>query len=213
MKITTNANDLRLLIFEADIFACRDKGQPAELGCILFERHENKLLAISTDRFRLGVTSIDVKYDRVPTDWSAMVHHRDLRSLLASVKAIGTPRTQRTCEVTIQQAKHQLTFGLPTLNSTFDVVQRDKFPDWRKIVTGNSYRAGTGSALVKPCFFGDFNKVVRTPGEDNALIETSAAPGGPTRITVGSHFVGLLMPVKDSPENNLAGVARADLGI
>lgn len=196
MKITTNVRDFRYIIEDALIFASKDDGISKIHGGAL-ERHGDELLAISTDRFRFGISATAVTFDSDDA-WSTWIPYEQLRKLHATVKTFGTRENRVDIEVTIEDVAGTVTVTFPGIALSWPTEQSE-LPDWRPLLN----TTGTGdTARFNPGYLLDFGRVSNRTGKNKPPTATMHmnGPAKPARITLGNYFVGLLMPVKPNEQ-------------
>ncbi|MGO4205191.1 hypothetical protein AB4Z09_26340 [Rhodococcus sp. TAF43] len=210
MRITTTAEELRVLLATSELFVSRDSKHPS-LHVVILERHKGKVLAASTDRFRFALTAIEADFDHVPEDWRIALDVADIRTLTTSLKSLGGVRQRRQIETTIHDQDGKLTVSTPTAEWTFDRAE-NQVPDWRGLFSATPSASGGVPALVNPGLLADAARAARG-SKDMALIELSANSTRPARITIGDHTTILLMPVGPTRENTVGRRLHKELGI
>ncbi len=195
MQITTNILDLSNLVNAAMLFCAKNNDLEAIYGVHL-ERFNDELLAVSSDRFSLGVSSVPAQYSDVGT-WSTFIGYEDMRSLKLVLKSFGTAKKRReSLPVTLTHAADTMTVSLPSQDLTLTAHTNPSFPDWRKLL--DSVDTYGHRAEFAPLNLDKFGRVdLLRNNSDRALMEVGA-PGKPTRVTISDYFVGLLMPCTQS---------------
>lgn len=204
--IRVNAHELYQLLTAGMICAGKDITLPM-LSCVRLETSGNELLAISTDRFRMGVARIGfVAEAGVDTSkFVALLPVEDVKRTVASLKIPAKERDIVVVTLTLSDGKLAWTRD----DDTWSGVMRDEsadlqFPKWRGLMAPPANRPAlaeqnteyVGFMCTAP-YLADFGKAVW--GRDQTIIiEPSEKPGRPIMVRVGEHFLGLLMPVRKS---------------
>lgn len=195
-KHSVSAAELARIIDDAALFACRDSSLPM-INAIRLESTPKQLIAVATDRFTLGASMASYG-ENSGTEFAAslkLVQAQTLAKIAKSCKAAFT-------DVTITATDGKLTFEftsgesltLPTVAGTGD------FPDWRQLVVEKA----DGDDPVKivgynPAYLAKFSRVHGA----SRIAMKFAGPGKAALVSVGTQFVGLIMPVRlgaDDPE-------------
>lgn len=193
--ITVKLSDLEALLEEAATFTSRDRKLP--ISGVLFERQGDNLVAIATDRFRIAVTRIEAEYSGAsdPDNWALDSHAlKTFRSSVATAKMSIPVGERPKHDVTIESEGDQLTVQLPGLSFTLTLADGEGWPDWRGLFQRFTYGRTRTQARTNASYLADFRKPARSKS-DSMLVEFADTATGPMRITIGNHFVGLLMPL------------------
>lgn len=195
MTIRLKLLDLQTLIEEAATFTSTDASLP--ISGVLFERSGDHLIAVSTDRFRLCVSRIDAEFEAGREHAPFVLARPELQSLRAAVKvarsALRTLHARKSAVVELSTVGTGLVVELPASSFTAATASPADWPDWRALFQRYTYGNVRTQAKTNASYLADFRK----PARDKAnamLIEFADAKDGPMRITIGDHFVGLLMP-------------------
>lgn len=200
--ITVKLSDLEALLEEAATFTARDRKLP--ISGVRFERQQDNLVAVATDRFRLAITRIKATYSGAnhTEAWTLDAHAlRTFRTSVATAKLSVTVSERPTRDVQIEANGEEITVRLPGLSFTLTLANGEGWPDWRGLFDKFTYGTTRTRAVTNASFLADFRKPARA-ATDRLLVEFADAANGPMRITIGNHFVALLMPLdslKDSP--------------
>ncbi|WP_336881443.1 hypothetical protein [Rhodococcus globerulus] len=194
------------LIETAALFAGEDSTLPM-LAAVRLERHDNELLAIGTDRFRLGCVRINVKWDdQAPADWATLITREDVAQIITSYKpkgkgrrvddlAVGvrpSPDRPTTCQLVLTKAGSSITLTIDPLD--------EGFPKWRGLlktsVAATSAPLSERTAVLNLDLLKTFEKV-KWSTNDSLNIEYGTDPSRPVTITCGQHFLGIQMPIRE----------------
>src|SRR5437868_12633975 len=85
IHLTVRSHDLHNLLKTAILFACKDSTIPGING-VRLERHGDQLLAIATDRFRLGITRITLTGNQCEGDFAAYVRLDQIKPAIPTLK-------------------------------------------------------------------------------------------------------------------------------
>lgn len=204
--IRVNAFELGQLLTAGMICAGKDSTLPS-LCCVKLETRGNQLLAISTDRFRMGVARIGFvsSEDTDASQFVALVPLEDVKRTVASLKVPVKHRDTVVVTLTLGGGKIAWTRD----DDTWSGVMRDEsdnmqFPRWQALMAPCANRPilphqsaeYVGFICTAP-YLADFAKAVWD--RDQAMIvEPAESAGRPVIVRVGTHFLGLLMPVRKS---------------
>ncbi|MCZ4077818.1 hypothetical protein O1W68_07695 [Rhodococcus sp. H36-A4] len=99
---------------------------------------------------------------------------------------------------------------LPASTTTLTLQTLEGWPDWRGLFQRFKYGNTQTQARTNASYLADFRKPARSKS-DAMLVQFSDTKDGPMRITIGNHFVGLLMPLDKKTEIKLT--IHDDLGL
>lgn len=193
--ITVKLADLDSLLEEAAAFTARDRAHP--IAGVRFERQSDHLVAIATDRFRLAVTRIGAEFSGTSHPGTFVLDAYSLKTFRTSVATakLSVPKSERPHrDVQLESDGNQLTVTLPGLSFTLTTATGDGWPDWRGLFNKFTFGTTRTRAVTNASYLADFRKPARSKS-DRMLVEFADSPNGPLRVTIGNHFVALLMPL------------------
>ncbi|GAS92649.1 hypothetical protein [Mycolicibacterium brisbanense] len=191
---TIAAAELGRIIDDAALFACRDSTLPM-LNAIRLESTPKNLIAVATDRFTIGASMADYSGPGPEFQLLLELPRAQMVSKLAkSCKAVFS-------EVTITATDDKVTFGFTGGESlTVPRLNGYQFPDWRKYVTGHSNGEGDSASPrtigVNPSYLARLGRVHNA----RQMVMKTTAPTKPILVSVGTSFIGVIMPVRIDTE-------------
>lgn len=209
MPVTLSANDFHFMLKTAALFACPDQTIPA-VHVVRLEQHGAELVAVATDRFRIGAVRSASTYPARSLTGSAdsfppvSIPLKTVKQLVTMLKpATGRGAPEHAVRLVVSDDHKELSWSRSDgLSGTVELEQAD-FPKWRGLMMGHDY-ATTIQEDAEPCavrvcvdpeLLAPFTKAKRT-ARDNITVEAVAGKGKPIIIRVGTHFIGVLMPVR-----------------
>lgn len=192
LKIT--ARQLRELLEPVIPLALNDDMLPV-LTCIQFRSHGRTVTASATDRFRLGISRIELEQS---ADFTALLRVRDLRKVMTLFKAnrLDNPALTFVRSGDVVTVSSDEAFAGMHGASLSLTIQAGQFPELGELITkALKDSAGDGGLIgVNPEFLGSFKAAVHR-GE-SLVVKPGSEPMNPILVASGEHFVGLLMPRK-----------------
>ncbi|MDF3309797.1 hypothetical protein P3H15_32785 [Rhodococcus sp. T2V] len=157
--------------------------------------HKGKLIVAATDRFRLGIVRMSVE-DRTGRAGRIGFVGRD--SAVRLLKVIRGGRGHlRDAPIAVTVEGEQISFAFDFTTLAF-ALQDSEFPDVKKHIAASLANEGTSERwAMNPVYLASFQKAMWSRG-DKAIIKTPPLPARPVLITVGEHFIGLQMPVRET---------------
>lgn len=202
------AVDLHRVLSDASIFASHDATLPM-LNTVHIEFAGKLMLAVATDKFRLGVSKIGPVDNTLNSGGSIdgeAVFNLTLHDVTSLIKLAKTlKRDERTRVVWINQnADSSVTFNFDDVS--MDVKPADvEFPKWRQLFPDSGSQTARAATAFTADYLASFGKV--NGGDSHRIVMYShddvhgfdpetEKHQKPTTFTIGDNFVGLLMPVK-----------------
>lgn len=187
------AADLARVIDDAALFAGRDSAIPI-INAVQLESTPKHLIAVATDRFTMGASMAEY-HDADGPDFTAVLKLSQAQILSKVAKSTRAAFTDVTIKVEDGKAWFAFTSGetlcLPLLDVTYP------FPDWRKIVQSRDEDGSTQAFAANPHYLAKFARV----NGARRMVAKFGGPNKPALITIGSQFVGLIMPVRLGDED------------
>jgi DNA polymerase III sliding clamp (beta) subunit (PCNA family) len=197
--LNLTARELAAVVAPVLPMAGRDGDLPV-INAVLIETDGKWLVAMSTDRFRIGIKRIEKRPtdDDPATEWPefrALIPLRSVRSLLSMFKPTRSmnPELSLTVEGDNLIAEGAGGFDLFDASRFTYALQPGQFPDLRALVRNASEGVDERAheAGINPIFMADFKAC------GNAVLRIAfGAPGRPIVLTDDEGFIGLLMPRK-----------------
>lgn len=193
VRIEVTTVDLLRAFADVKTFAATDGTLPM-LCAVQLEFGGTDLHMIATDRYTLGVTRLPVgqeivqpprvvRTDEIERIEKAFRPPRGLNPSLA-VEFGDEGLSVETTATLDGEPTHRL--AVPWFNG--------KVPGWREILAGVDREGDVvGAAHFTPQYLAKFSKLQR---EDEPVRIHPGSPTKPWRVTVGDHFVGLIMPCR-----------------
>lgn len=201
MGNTLKAADLHRALHNSLLFVGKDATLPM-LELVRLEFSTDKLVAASTDRFRLGVTRADYTGE----EFIAGINRRDAERVAKVAKT--SPRDGRNISrvqaedrsVDIEHDEKTITFVFSTGETLKIELQDYDFPKYRQLIPEERFNDVPGQIAVNPTYLADFTKVIDSGFRSyQVALSLGDTPGKPVLVRVGPDFVGLIMPVR-APE-------------
>ena len=195
---TLLAADLARIIDDAAIFACRSSVLPS-INAIHFESTAKHLIAVATDRFTLG--SAVAEYHR--GGGSTFTATLKLTQAQILAKVAKSTRAAFT-EVTATMGDATATFAFSSGEQLSLPHAHDEtwsFPNWRKLVADRNEQADepTPSLALDPQLLAKFGRVSGA----RRMVVKLAGERRPALVTIGTQFVGIVMPMHVSDKAEL----------
>lgn len=222
---TVKAVELHRVLNDAVTFASRDETLPMVNIVHVEFTGAGFMLAVATDRFRLGVSKVDLGVNGAHDTASFNLAVRDVQTLIKLAKTVR-PKTVRRDEqsrvVWINQiydeafdgvdpqVKRERLRGTVTFKfsdgASLDVVPVDvHFPKWRQLFPDTGTQVPRDATAFTAEYLASFAKVDGGASQRIVMYNHDSHHGynsetqknqRPTTFTIGDNFVGLLMPVK-----------------
>lgn len=212
--ITVKAADLHRLLIEGLICTGNDDTLPMLNGVKLETTDDGQLLAIGTDRFRLGISRIPHGGTDKVDDLLDGKQAKALAAILKPVRARNAPDYTVDLEFVggrgtyARKMKWARSDGM---SGVVDILDH-QFPKWRHLVdsakgvrpieTGDTQHDAY-RFYCNAKYLAEFAKAQRS-AYDNVAVEPVAGHNRPIIFRVGAHFLGLLMPVRMVEDSSLA---------
>jgi len=187
---------LRDLLTPVIPLAANDKGLPM-LNAVLIQTWGNVVTALATDRYRAGISRMDLAADAEQEPFAALVRIADLNRIMTVFKPGGfeNPVLEFTLAAnTLHVASTEGFDGIVGGSLTFTTTEGE-FPAaslTTMILATLEATPGADSLSVNASLFADFKHAVRDgaslvirPGESSSKVIS---------VTCGNHFVGAIMP-------------------
>jgi hypothetical protein len=219
---TMRAVELHRALSDASIFASHNETIPGGVCMVRIEFTgvQHTMLAVATDRFRLGVSRVvlDGKPDSLTesfgSDATFNLALRDVSALIRLAKTLKRDEYTRVVWMTQSATNaHTVTFKFSD-GAALDVTPSDaEFPKWRQLFPDSGTQHPRAATAFTADYLASFGKVDSGFGARIVMYSHDDAHGydrekqksqKPTTFTIGENFVGLLMPVKieDGPDGN-----------
>lgn len=198
---TMMAAALFTVLSDALLFTSSPAARLPMLEAVRLEFGAGQLVAAATDRFVLGVSR--VAYSGRP--FTMLVSGGEAKALAKMART--AKRDEDSREVRIEDAvcepsKFAVTFRFST-GEAMTVRGIDvEFPAWRHLLPSDAARMGGLVGMgYHPARFARFTKArlaEQDAGAQMVVFPTTGDQGkpGPTVITIGENFIGLLMPIR-----------------
>lgn len=206
---TVKAVELHRVLNDAVTFASRDETLPMVNIVHVEFTDAGFMLAVATDRFRLGVSKVDLGVNGSSPTASFNLAVRDVNTLIKLAKT-AKPKTAKRDK----QSRFVWINSAPTGTVTFkfsdgaslDVVPVDvEFPKWRQLFPESGTQVPRDATAFTAEYLASFAKVDGGASQRIVMYNHDSHHGynsetrknqRPTTFTIGDNFVGLLMPVK-----------------
>jgi hypothetical protein len=192
------AKALFTAVSDALLFAAPTTAKLPFLEAVRLEFGGGQLLAVATDRFVLGVSRVDYAGEA----FMVMVAGADAKALVKMAKTVKRDESSREVTIEVVGAGEQVTFRFST-GEAMTVRGLDvQFPKWRQLLPSDTSRMGGIVGMgYTPAYLGRFTRVRADEQASGAQMVvfpsvTSSGKPGPTAISIGENFFGLLMPVR-----------------
>jgi hypothetical protein len=205
--ITIPTGDLTGILADVIPFACPEDELPL-LNCVRLEWDGKQLHAMSTDQFRMAISTWD-PYDLPAHDsqddlfthwgsddepWSAILPLNDAKEIVKVFK-LGPKETQVPLTVDPDGGRLKVARARETGYSALTAVMETplyEFPDLRALLAKSDTLADIRGVAYNARFLADFGKVrQRGPME---LSFTGVT--GLTHVRIGERFIGAIVPVR-----------------
>lgn len=203
--LDVNAAQLHRVLYNASLFAGKDDTLPMLTG-VHVESDSERLLAVATDRYTLGVSWVPL--DSTNTTGTAHdgdgcafnLSPSDLSTLIKVSKTPARDTASRLCSIT-QNYDGTVEFKFWT-GETITVKHHDhEFVKWRHLFPDTEAEVARTAFGLNQAYLAKFGKVISdTHGQQLAIFsfdaEHDAAQKKPYVVRLGDRFVGLIMPVR-----------------
>lgn len=167
------------------------------LNSVRIQTHGKYVIAMATDRFRLGIHRIKLE-TAPPAAFEATIRLSELKRILSIFKPTRTVDSILTLTIEADdliRVNQSGGFGFIDASMTFR-IERGEYPDSRRVI--NAALAETDEKSTEtafnPSYLASFKNA---PRERNVpLVIHSSAPGKATVISAGDDFIGAIMPVR-----------------
>lgn len=192
------AKALYTAVSDALLFAAPTSAKLPFLEAVRLEFGAGQLVAVATDRFVLGASRVEYSGEA----FTMMVAGSDAKALVKMAKTGKRDEGAREVTIEVVDAGAQVTFRFST-GEAITVRGLDvQFPKWRHLLPSDDSRMGgiVGMGYTGP-YLGRFTRARADEQASGAHMVvfpsvTSGGKPGPTAISIGEDFFGLLMPVR-----------------
>jgi hypothetical protein len=206
--VTVDAKDFHNLLKTGLICAASPAQNLPMLAAVKLESTAKRLISVSTDRFRIGVTKIEAEGF---LDGEALIPVEQVKQLASMLKpAARGPELKVTLTiVSATEYDRKLRWTRSDgLSGSIDLLTMDH-PKWRHLMPGHDAERIDPSSTdhdahrfaCTPEYLASFAKA-KWHASDGITVEAIAGKNKPIIIRVGKHFIGVLMPVRDSDVNS-----------
>lgn len=217
---TLKAVELHRVLNDAVTFASRDETLPMVNIVHVEFTDAGFMLAVATDRFRLGVSKVDLGVGGGHSEASFNLAVRDVNTLIKLAKTARRDEQSRVVWINQiydeafdgvdPQVKRERLRGTVTFKfsdgASLDVVPVDvHFPKWRQLFPESGTQVPRDATAFTAEYLASFAKVDGGASQRIVMYSHDSHHGynsetqknqRPTTFTIGDNFVGLLMPVK-----------------
>lgn len=195
---TMTAKALFTALSDALLFTAPASAKMPMLEAVRLEFGGGQLVAVATDRMALGISK--VAYSGAAL--TVMIAGGDAKALARMAKTGKRDEASRTVTIDIADALTQLTFRFSS-GEVMTLRGLDvQFPKWRYLLPSDASRmggiVGMGYNAAHLSRFTKARAEEQAAGVQMVMFPsvTSSGKPGPTAITIGADFFGLLMPVR-----------------
>lgn len=186
------ASDLHRVLSDAKPFMSKDRTMP-QLCAMQIECTDNNLIAVATDRFTIGVSRADYTGEV----FTALLSASTVDNIIRLAKTGRRDANERTVEIEVlsylsEAGADTVRFNFSTGESVGVTCQTGDFPSWRQLIPAGSNEQQEATVGFDAAKLAQFAKVAGS--KDMAV--TSRGRGKPAVITIGSDFVGAVMPTR-----------------
>lgn len=195
---TLKTKALFTAVSDALLFAAPSSAKLPFLEAVRLEFGSGQLVAVATDRFALGVSRVAYTGEA----FTMMLAGSDAKALVKMAKTGKRDESAREVTVEVVDAGAQVTFRFST-GEAMTVRGLDvQFPKWRHLLPSDTSRMG---GIVGMGYTGVYlSRFTRARADEQGSgaqmvvfpSVTSSGKPGPTAISIGEDFFGLLMPVR-----------------
>ena len=195
MKLTLKAHALHTVMSDAIVFAGDGATIPVLNGIRLETVQRGAIvdvIAVSTDRFTLGVSRADGSGDILP---GFNLAASDAKNIVRIAKTVARMQSYRTVDIETADDDLNVMFVFST-GETVTVRKSDhEFPRWRQLFpTDDAGMADDVSGIgYTPEYLAKFGKVAASKRNPMRFFPRAAKPGV---VMIGDDFMGIIMPVR-----------------
>lgn len=197
VSFTTTADEVVRVLHNGMLSASRDTGRPT-LCCLKFEYGFGELKVISTDSYRLGIDTLDMREnlsDEAPG--SVLLDRDDADAIIKMLKAF-LKKYRFSVPIKVSIGERVVVAIDHTDGQTYSARPMEgDFPNWERLLPGanTSRLSPTESIGFNPRFLADYAKLL--PAEPNTPLRfTFCGPGKPALIEYGRTYKAMLMPIR-----------------
>ncbi|WP_100485593.1 hypothetical protein [Mycobacteroides abscessus] len=202
------AIELHRILTEASHFAYTDSNLPSiavvRLEYVGATAHNgtpvDSLIAAATDRFTIGVSRTKLhKAERGEkrSPFAVSIPIDAVKRVLPIAKTLRRDGPHRFCTITVDSKAAAITFAFTTGETITVATASDLFPGWRHLLTPRG--DGALSAELRGYNGRYLARFAKIAGSEQMWVYTPTKVA-PTVVSIGDHFVGLIMPIR-SPNN------------
>lgn len=199
---TMKAAALFTALSDALLFTAPTSARLPMLEAVRLEFGAGQLVAVATDRFVLGVSRVDY----AGATFTMLLAGGDAKALVKMAKTVKREESSREVSIEVDnvgsRGQNTVTFRFSSGEAMTARGADVQFPRWRQLLPADSSRMGGLIGMgYNPAHLGRFAKVrggEQGAGAQMVVFPTSTANGkpGPTAITIGENFFGLVMPIR-----------------
>ena|SRR5437868_4965111 len=202
--VTVKANDLHAAFKSVLLFAGKDATLPM-LAAVKLEIVGKELVAITTDRFRIGMVRVPIDTEVEFSDtFTTLINRTDVDNMVRVLATAKKDVEWRAVTLTVEalvtgrnSVSYRTTDGtsgsVTALDADFPKV-RFLFPESAPELVDQE--ADRHSFAVSPAYMGDFAKAATILKARSMIIEPNVRADRPATVRIGSNFYGLIMPVR-----------------
>ena len=194
-KIEIGVHELRDLVAGVIPLADTGTGLPV-LECVLLRGHGDQITATATDRYRIGISRVDVQ---APDGFRALVRAVDLKAILKTFRPTRNTSPTLTLDfddgyVSVSSTGSMIDFAGATIRYRLD---DGEFPKADSIVAsdGDTVDIPAGTAF-NPKFLGGFDAARRSPADPLVIRAIGHPMATRMQLSIGDYFVGALMSMR-----------------
>jgi len=156
----------------------------------------HSLIAAATDRFTIGVSRTKLgrpepREKRSP--FAVSIPIDAVKRVLPIAKTLRRDGPHRFCTITVDEKAAAITFAFTTGESITVATSVEPFPGWRHLLKPRG--DGDVSAELRGYNGRYLARFAKVSGSEQMWVVTPTRVA-PTVISIGDHFVGLIMPVR-----------------
>jgi len=200
---TVKAAELHRWLSDVEPFKGHDDTLPM-LTAVHIESDGHRLLAVTTDRFTIGVAKLDYETDHVPNSkvCTESEHNNvafnlapnDVATLIKVSKTVKKDQGWR-CVTIIQNYDDTIEFrffsGEQITVKPFDV----QFPQWRQLIPSSGSQIERAATQYAAPYMARFAKVAADAAMRVTTFDNKVGRGQrPTVVQIGDDFIGMIMP-------------------
>lgn len=196
MGNTLNAADLHRALSDAKPFMSKDATVPA-ICAMRIECDNGNLVAVATDRFTLGASRVNYSGEVFTVTLTAT----NVDNLLRIAKTARRDADARTVEIEVPSwfrdgEANTIRFTFSTGESVTMQRADSEFPKWRQIISSDVIAAADPQPALVCYSAALLAKFAKVTGSEHMRVYSRGAK--PTVVTIGTDFVGLIMPTRSS---------------